>query len=219
MDVLPGGGLRVHSAIGPGTPAGRRLMAIHTSQSRDSALMKAERGFTLLELLVAIAVAGIVTAIAIPGFRTIIITNRLSSAANEYIAALTEAKMEAVKRNRPTLLCAATGNPAPFDSACAGAGTVVALTGSGATDVIRVKPPSYTALSVANVKALRFSGQGLAREPGGTALAAGLVAEISSAQLSSKNRRCIYMAAGSVISTCTVTGTSTCPSNEPTNCL
>ncbi len=189
--------------------------------------MTTERGFTLLELLVTIAVAAIVMAVAVPSFRTIVISNRLSSAANEYVAALTEAKLEAVRRNRETLMCGSSGNPASgsFSGACpvsSPAGTVIALTvandGSVSPTVVRESPPTFSGITVANVRALRFSGQGLARAPGQSALAANLIADISSSYLPTRNRRCIYMAAGSVISTCAVTHTSTCPTNEPQTC-
>lgn len=57
------------------------------------------QGFTLIELMVTIAVAAILLAIATPSFTSIINSNRLTGAANEMVVTLQAARMEAVRLN------------------------------------------------------------------------------------------------------------------------
>lgn len=59
---------------------------------------KHNSGFTLLELMITIAIAGILIGIAIPSFTSIISSNRLTAHANELVTALNLARNEAVKR-------------------------------------------------------------------------------------------------------------------------
>jgi type IV fimbrial biogenesis protein FimT len=68
----------------------------------------ATRGFTLIELLVTLAVAAILLTIAIPNFQTLLINNRLTSQANDLIAALGLARSEAVKRAANVTVCASS---------------------------------------------------------------------------------------------------------------
>jgi prepilin-type N-terminal cleavage/methylation domain-containing protein len=56
-------------------------------------------GFTLLELLVTIAVLAIVATVGIPGFQQLIINSRLAAQNNELIAMLHFTKSEAIRRN------------------------------------------------------------------------------------------------------------------------
>lgn len=63
------------------------------------------RGFTLIELMVTIVVAGILLSIAIPSFQNFIIDSRLNAAATELADAVRLARSEAIKRSRPIVLC------------------------------------------------------------------------------------------------------------------
>lgn len=63
-------------------------------------------GFTLVELMVTIAVVAILAAIALPSFSTSIRNTRLASATNEFIAAVNLARSEAVRSNRTGQVCA-----------------------------------------------------------------------------------------------------------------
>lgn len=66
-------------------------------------------GFTLIELMVTIAIAAILMGIAIPSFVATISSNRLTTSANELVSALNLARSEAIKRGiQVTLL--RTGN-------------------------------------------------------------------------------------------------------------
>ena len=62
--------------------------------------MKLGRGFTLLELMVAIAVLAILATVGVPSFRALIQNNRVTTQANELVSALSFARTEAVKRGR-----------------------------------------------------------------------------------------------------------------------
>jgi len=67
--------------------------------------MKRQKGFTLLELIAAITILAILATLLAPGFRDVIRSNRLSSAANSFLSALNLARSEAVKLNAPVMIC------------------------------------------------------------------------------------------------------------------
>ncbi len=58
----------------------------------------ARRGFTLVEMLVVIAVAAILAMIAVPSFQQSILMNRADTASNQFAAVLSMARSEAVKQ-------------------------------------------------------------------------------------------------------------------------
>lgn len=66
------------------------------------------RGFSLVELMVAVAVAGILAAIAIPAFDSFILSNRLNAYASDFSAGARVARSEAMKRKLPVILCASS---------------------------------------------------------------------------------------------------------------
>lgn len=63
------------------------------------------RGFTLIELMVTLAVAAILLAVGVPSFRTFVQNAELNSAAGGLLAAIQQARSEAITRGDPVLLC------------------------------------------------------------------------------------------------------------------
>jgi type IV fimbrial biogenesis protein FimT len=67
--------------------------------------MKRNTGFTLIELMVTLALAAIVLTLAVPSFQEIIRDNRLATQTNDFISALNLARSEAIKRGVRVTLC------------------------------------------------------------------------------------------------------------------
>lgn len=69
-----------------------------------------QSGFTVIELMIVIVIAGILLAIALPSFRDSIDRNRLRSITNTLYGDLQFAKSEAIKRNQPMIVDFTTSN-------------------------------------------------------------------------------------------------------------
>ena len=84
-------------------------------------MRKYSRGFNLLELMVALAVAGILLGIGIPSFTEFVRNSRMTSTANDLLAAMYSARTEAVKRRVPVTVCL-SANPADASPDCLSGG-------------------------------------------------------------------------------------------------
>jgi type IV fimbrial biogenesis protein FimT len=181
-----------------------------------------------LELLIVISMSGIILAFGIPSFRTLIVSNRLSAAANAYVSGFNEARLEAIRRNRATQFCSnvATKNGTDtLGAACstsAGAAYVLNANGTSVTQIYDAPtvPEGLTlGTGTSAVAALRYNAQGFARAAvGGTGPYTGLLLDLSASSITTNNRRCLYLTTGSIISSCTVTDSGACPSSEPASC-
>lgn len=124
-------------------------------------------GFTLIELMITVAVLAVIMAIAAPSFRGIINGNRITSAANEFVGVLQAAKMEAIRLNGRVTVCPSTNG-----TSCGGGNwqRVVVLAPDGATVLREQVIDSTLAVSVSNsisgatpANTIVFRSDGLAR--------------------------------------------------------
>lgn len=63
------------------------------------------RGFTLIELMVVVAVLAILATVAVPGMRDFVQQNRLAAQSNELVGSFALARSEALKRGAPVSVC------------------------------------------------------------------------------------------------------------------
>lgn len=177
-------------------------------------------GFTLVELMVTVAVLAILLAIATPSFTSIINGNRLASGANELVASVQLARSEAVKRNRSVAICRST------DGAncvlAAGASWEGWITVVDATDeVLRmntVKPPLEVSASDAigdNTDRIVFRPDGMARTAAGVLLEAQFGVCIPTS-LPAENQRLVSIVAGSRVSVDRNNAAGACPQPSDT---
>ncbi len=131
--------------------------------------MRSVKGFTLIELMVTIAVAAILVALALPSFRNLIVNSRLNGVASDMVDFVSFARSESIKRNSTIQLCRADNSAA---TTCAGSSGdwVNWVVLSGATVLRRGELNTYGG-SMAMTSTLTndrvdFGGDGLARTGG-----------------------------------------------------
>lgn len=97
-----------------------------------------QRGFTLVELIIAMVVFGILVAIAVPSFTSLMDSIRVKRAADAISSFLTNAKSEAIKRNTTVTVVFQTSNSNA--TWCAGMATIsdCDCTGADATKLCRL---------------------------------------------------------------------------------
>ena len=76
------------------------------------------RGFTLIELMVAVAILAVLSALAAPSFNEAFLSNKLASYANNFVASAQLARSEAIKRNATVVMCRSADG-----ASCAASGT------------------------------------------------------------------------------------------------
>lgn len=169
------------------------------------------RGFTLLELVVTVAVLAIALGIAVPSFQGITNRNRLTSVANELVAAVQLARMEALRRNERVVVC-----PTTDGSACGGGNwmRIVVREAAAGGEVVREFRFNGQGLAIVgsgNVTTnnqVSFNATGLARIGSGTATS-GMLRVCSTALPAAENARDIQVAV-SRVSIVVGSGTANC---------
>jgi type IV fimbrial biogenesis protein FimT len=82
-------------------------------------------GFTIMELMITVAVLAILMGIAVPSFSEMIRQNRLATQTNDLLTATNFARSEAVKRGSRVTLCPANGNDCSGNSQWSGGWLVI----------------------------------------------------------------------------------------------
>ena len=132
--------------------------------------LRVQAGFTLIELMVTIAVLGVLLSIGIPSYQNMVLNNRITAQANQVITALNYARSEAVKRGAPATVCSTNGGAACAGSTNWSTGWLVFADadGDGTVDggeaILRVWPALNTGSTLKTGAHLRitFTGTGFA---------------------------------------------------------
>ena len=78
---------------------------LHTQRT---GLLTGQRGMTAIELMAALAIVAVLTAMAVPAFRDFLQNNRAAEQSNALVGALALARNEAVTRGIPVSVCASS---------------------------------------------------------------------------------------------------------------
>ena len=80
-----------------------------------------QKGFTLLELMIVVAMMGVLMAVGIPSFNSMLATNELADTTNELTLSLRRARAEAIVSGRDVVVCSSVNTDAdPSLVTCSG---------------------------------------------------------------------------------------------------
>ena len=82
-------------------------------------------GFTLIELMITLAIAAIVMAIGVPSFQVMMRTNRIAAHTNDFLGSLNLARSEAIKRGAGSRVVLCPGTQAGCSGSAWGSGWIV----------------------------------------------------------------------------------------------
>ncbi len=157
---------------------------------------------TAVELMVTIAIVGILTAIALPNFSSAITSNRLANTSNEFNATLAYARSVAMRNNQGAVLCSSVDG-----SLCGGtwqngwivfgdanADGIRQTSGAGEEPVLRRQAALNGLVSPSGATIIRFSPRGSVTAGTGT-----IILRSSDCQTGKPFQRSLQVLAGGMV--------------------
>jgi type IV fimbrial biogenesis protein FimT len=92
-------------------------------------VLRSEKGFTLVELMVTLTIAAILLMVAVPSFTQMIASSAVSSNVNSFLADMRYARSEAIRRGSEVALCRVTDPDATNPTCLSAQGTDGWVTG------------------------------------------------------------------------------------------
>lgn len=140
----------------------------HLITNRTAARRRARAsGFTLIELMITIALAAILVTLGAPAFREALQNNRAAAQTNNLVAALSLARSEAVRRGAAVSVC-----PSSNQAACDDGGTdwsvgwIVFIPSTNPLELVRVWPATPGVQTFTGPTLVSFRGTGEATAVG-----------------------------------------------------
>lgn len=135
----------------------RQLCGLSSMRSPD------QRGFTLIELMITLAVLAILLAVSVPSFTDMTLGSKLRSQANDLVAGTVLARSEAIKRNQTVTLCASNDG-----ATCTGTwvnGWIVRSSGGAVIQAYGAAPSGFLITSVQASFTFQPTGVGVTPAP------------------------------------------------------
>lgn len=164
----------------------KQLCTINSTKNAQGT-KNAQAGFTLVELMMTLVIAGIIATQAVPSFGKMIARNRLVTQTNDLVADIHLARSEAVTRGARVILCR-SADPRATTPSCSGTtqtwttgwllyaesdGTAGFLASGGDT-LIRIGQPAHSSITIktnaTSNNNLEYNADGTTNEGGNTAV-------------------------------------------------
>lgn len=121
-----------------------------------------EQGFTLIELVVALSIAAILLAIAVPSYSGSRLNSQLRASSNDLLGSMNLARSEAIKGGATVTMCPSAGG-----NECGGdwSGGWVVMRGTDVLQIVSGMPRGFQLTELSGTTTLQFQSTGVDATP------------------------------------------------------